>query len=311
MAGVSRAACFDSKMLYLSDSLRSGTTQEGIAYIACGPQGSQLGVVFIHGWACRASNFTYLFTELFKTNLNFHAIAVDLPGHGQSSTKSYPKPRMRAFADAVLAVVNELDISNIVLVGHSMGLRVILEAWSQAQSVGRPQVEGLVFLDGSHYKFRTSLFAFDSGNARSKALTQEEKAEKMAEAFKRMFSTRTPADFQESTLAHVRNLNPYFNVDMRQSHVSYDYERMDDVLEDIGKAGTPVLSLQATNVDEQNQRVSLRPRERSRWMEFVQEMIPQARQSVIEESMHFVMVDQPAEVAKKLIEFVNGLEGVK
>lgn len=290
-----------------SSSFRSGVTQKGITYIACGPQNSQTVVVFIHGWACQASNFTFLFHELLKGDINFQAVGADLPGHGQSSTGSYPTPSMQAFADAALNVANELNARSIVLVGHSMGLRVILEAWSQAQSLAKPEVRGLIFLDGSHYKFRKSLFAFDSGDARSKTLSQEEKAEKMAEAFKRMFSDRTPIDFQESTLAHVRDLDPYFNIDMRQSHVNYDFERMDDVLEEIGKSGIPVLNLQATNVDEQNQRIPLNPGASSRWMDFVQEQIPQAQQYVVEDSMHFVMVDQPTVVARRITDFVKSL----
>lgn len=288
-------------------ALRSGTSQDGINYIACGPQNSKTGVICVHGWACQASDYTYLFNELLKEDIRFQAVAVNLPAHGGSSKDSYPKASISTFAEAVITVINELGIPNVVLVGHSMGVRVILEAWQQTQSTRKPDVKALVFLDGSHYKFRKSLFPFDSGDSRSKQLSQEEKAEKIAETFKGMFSARTPPEFQESTLAHVRGLDVEYNKDMRESHIRYDYETMDEVLERVGESGIPLLNLQATNVDEYNQRIPIKQGDMSKWMSFVQEKIPQARQFVIENSSHFPQVDQPVEVARRLMGFLTWL----
>ena len=262
----------------------------------------------MHGWACQATDYEYVFKELLRSDLDFQAIAISLPGHGGSSTESYPVASMSYFAGAVLDVLRELTIESIVLVGHSMGLRVVLEAWTQAKAAKQPNVDGIVFLDGSHYKFRQSLFAFDSADARSKDLSREERAEKMAEAFTRMFSSQTPQAFRESTLTHVRGMNPEFNGDMRKSHINWDYERMDEVMEQLGKLGLPVMNLQASNVDEQNQRVPLKPGEVTRWMEFVQKMIPQVKQYVVEGSGHFPHVDQTAEVAKRILGFMRSLD---
>jgi pimeloyl-ACP methyl ester carboxylesterase len=207
----------------------------------------------------------------------------------------------------VLDVINELSLSNIVLAGHSMGVRMILETWQQAIAAGKPTVKGLCFIDGSHYKFRKSLFAFDHGDPRSKTLTNEQKATGMAYAFKRMFSDNTPADFQEATLAHVRSMDMQYNEAMRKSFITYDYERMDDVLTAVGEAGNPVLSFQATNVDEQNQRRRLEPGERSQWMDFLQEKVPQIQQVVVDDAMHFPHVDQPAIVAERIRDFVESM----
>ena len=288
-------------------SLRSGTSSQRINYIACGPEKSKTGVICVHGWACQASDYKYLFDELVKHGISFQAIAISLPGHRGSSTNSYPAASIPAFAKAVTTFINELEIPKVILCGHSMGVRVILETWQQIQSSGKPNVKGLVFLDGSHYKFRKSLFAFDSGDARSKSLSQEQRAEKIAEAFTRMFSPKTPPDFQASTIAHVKALDPEYNKAMRDSFIRYDYERMDDVLEEVGKAGLPVLNLQATNVDEENQRIPLKPGEDSRWMRFVREKVPQVKMVVVGESMHFPHVDQPVEVTGRVREFLREL----
>ena len=292
-------------------ALRSGTSQNGVTYIACGPQDSRLALVCVHGWACQATDYSYVFNKLLKQDLDFQALAVDLPGHGNSSTAKYPVASMSAFAEAIVALVNELEIPEVVLVGHSMGVRVVLEAWNQSltAAAGRPNVKALVFLDGSHYKFRKSLFAFDSADPRSNNLTQEEKAAKMTETFTQMFSARTPSEFQASTLAHVKNINVDYNRAMRGSHIAYDYDRMDDVLEELGKSGTPLLNLQSTNVDGENQRVPLTSGELSRWMQFLWDKVPQVKQVVVEDSGHFPQVDQPEVVARRIREFVGGLGG--
>jgi pimeloyl-ACP methyl ester carboxylesterase len=54
-------------------------------------------------------------------------VTIDLAGHGKSgmSRKSYT---MGAFAEDVVAVVGELHLDQVVLIGHSMGGAVVVEA---------------------------------------------------------------------------------------------------------------------------------------------------------------------------------------
>jgi pimeloyl-ACP methyl ester carboxylesterase len=288
-----------------------GTTNHRLAYIAAGPQTAKINLLCIHGWACQASNFTYLFTSLLKTDsLNFQAFAIDLPGHGNSDTEMYPRAGIDTFAKAVLDFIAEMQLERVVLMGHSMGVRVILETYLQSRlrdDVGVETVAGLILLDGSHYKFRKSVFDFDVGNERNKALTAEEKKEGMAEAFRTMFSTKTPVAFRESTIRHVEGIDLKYNEAMRKGFIEYDYLHTDDSLEAVGRAALPVLNVQSTTVDEKNERVPLRPGEVSRWMKHVQDKVPQVKQVVVLDASHFPHVDQPAEVAAAVEEFVDGL----
>ena len=192
-----------------------------------------------------------------------------------------------------------------------MGVRVILETFHQRKKAsGKLDVKGLVFLDGSNYRFRKSLFAFDSGDARSQSLSKEEKDAKIAEAFTRFFSHRTPVEFQQSALAHLKTLDNDYNQATRQSFITYDHSRMDDVLLELGESGIPVLNLQATDVDDHNQRIPLTPGQESEWMRSLRKMVPQVEQDVVGESGHFVQVDQAAEVAGRIREFVEGIGGL-
>jgi pimeloyl-ACP methyl ester carboxylesterase len=84
-------------------------------------------IVFIHGWSCDA---TYWNAQLPFFSSRYKVVTIDLAGHGASglNRKEWTIP---AFAEDVTAVVNKLDLRHVVLVGHSMGADVALEAARQ------------------------------------------------------------------------------------------------------------------------------------------------------------------------------------
>ena len=289
---------------------RRGTSKHRIAYIAAGPSKTKLNLLCIHGWACQAADYTYLFSSLVQSRaLSLQVWSIDLPGHGKSHTKMYPQAGIDTFAKAVLDFVNEMEMESVVLMGHSMGVRVILEAYLKSRGGnGQSKIAGLVFLDGSHYKFRKSVFNFDAGSEASKTLSDEEKKDGMAEAFRTMFSNKTPVEFRDATIAHVKAIDLPYNEAMRKSFIEYDYNHTDDSLKAVGKAGLPALNIQSTTVDEQNERVPLRVGEISRWMKHVQDKVPQVKQVTVLDASHFPHVDQSYEVATAVRDFMDGLK---
>ncbi|MGD9346461.1 MAG: alpha/beta hydrolase [Candidatus Aminicenantes bacterium] len=86
-------------------------------------QGSP-ALVFIHGWCC---DLTFWEKQMAPFAERYRIVAVDLAGHGKSGLdrKSWT---IAAFGEDVVAVVNKLDLDQVVLIGHSMGGLVILEA---------------------------------------------------------------------------------------------------------------------------------------------------------------------------------------
>ncbi len=81
-------------------------------------------LIFIHGWCCDRSYWNEQlphFTEKYKV------VAIDLAGHGESGLDR-KEWTMRAFGEDVVAVINKLNLDQVVLVGHSMGGFVMLEA---------------------------------------------------------------------------------------------------------------------------------------------------------------------------------------
>jgi len=108
----------------------------------------QPALVFVHGWSCDKSYWKYQVPHFSK---QYNVVTIDLAGHGESGSgrKDWT---MEAFGKDVAAVVEKLDLDSVILIGHSMGGPVIIEAARQMPE----RVTGLVgvdtFLDlGRHY----------------------------------------------------------------------------------------------------------------------------------------------------------------
>ena len=96
-------------------------------------------LVFVHCWNCDRHFWD---AQLRAFRKSHKVVAIDLAGHGQSGTgrKDWT---IKAFGDDVKAVVDELGLKRIVLVGSSMGGPVSLEA---ARKLG-DRVVGIVAVD--------------------------------------------------------------------------------------------------------------------------------------------------------------------
>jgi pimeloyl-ACP methyl ester carboxylesterase len=83
-----------------------------------------VSLVFVHDWCTKMK---YWEEQVPSFGVNFRVVTLDLAGHGQSGT-GRTDWTMEAFGQDVAAVVEKLDLQNVVLIGHGMGGPVILEA---------------------------------------------------------------------------------------------------------------------------------------------------------------------------------------
>ena len=81
-------------------------------------------LLFVHGWCC---DETYWEPQVRHFAERHRVVSIDLAGHGESGTdrKNWS---VNAFGEDVAAVVKELSLDRVILVGHSMGGPVIVEA---------------------------------------------------------------------------------------------------------------------------------------------------------------------------------------
>ncbi|MEX0668101.1 MAG: alpha/beta hydrolase [Acidimicrobiia bacterium] len=96
-------------------------------------------LVFVHGWSC---DRTYWSRQTGYFAGRYQVVAMDLAGHGESGANRQ-EWTMPAFGEDVVAVVEKLKLGRLVLIGHSMGGDVIVEAALRLAD----RVAGLVWVD--------------------------------------------------------------------------------------------------------------------------------------------------------------------
>jgi pimeloyl-ACP methyl ester carboxylesterase len=99
----------------------------------------QPAVVLIHGWACDEN---YWSAQVDALKSKYTVVAINLAGHG-ASERNRTDWSIGNYGEDVATVVRQLQNRQIVLVGHSMGADVALEA---ARRIG-DRVIGIIAVD--------------------------------------------------------------------------------------------------------------------------------------------------------------------
>lgn len=91
---------------------------EGVEVFRRSGVGQRYAFVLLHGVGSNAQSFEPLMQALPPS---IEAIAWNAPGYGQSKPLAKEQPAPRDYAAALAAVMDKLEISRAVLVGHSLG----------------------------------------------------------------------------------------------------------------------------------------------------------------------------------------------
>jgi len=81
-------------------------------------------LIFIHGWGCDS---TYWDSQIDYFKKRYTVVTLDLAGHGESGIVR-KRWTMDAYGDDVVAVASQVPGDKVVLIGHSMGGPVALQA---------------------------------------------------------------------------------------------------------------------------------------------------------------------------------------
>ncbi len=101
-------------------------------------------VVLIHGWTC---DHSFWEAQAAALSANYRVLSIDLPGHGRSGVPPEASMTMDNFARAIAAVMDEAKVVRASLAGHSMGTPVI----RQFARLFPERTESLILMDGSIY----------------------------------------------------------------------------------------------------------------------------------------------------------------
>jgi len=96
-------------------------------------------LVFVHGWCCSRRHWDFQISAFAQSAL---VVAIDLAGHGESASNRENWSIAR-FGNDVTTVVDALELQDVILIGHSMGVDVVLEAARELDG----RVHGLVWVD--------------------------------------------------------------------------------------------------------------------------------------------------------------------
>lgn len=245
-------------------------------------------LLLVHGYACDLTDWATTFAALSP---EFRVVALDLPGHGGSALPD--DPSIAGLAEAVNAVKAGIP-GPVVLVGHSLGAKVIREAWCRAPD----RVAGLVLLDGGYY----------ADGAAEKVKSEAKRIAAIGfDAFIRPhFGSLFPANADPAVRGRVVNraasLDAAFGTALFLSAVEFDIARSDETLRSIT---VPMLVLQCSTAAPGGGRRSMQPGETNEMMQAAARLSPVAELAVITGSGHFPMWEQPEQLHAALRSFAR------
>ena len=253
-----------------------------------------LPLVFVHGYACAHGDWQHQ-VAFFQTD--YSVIICDLPGHGASG-RSAAHCSIESCGADVAALLGALELPPAVLIGHSMGCRVILQTYLDAPE----QVAGLVLIDGSRMgqgipqdvEQHTAQYVQDIGYT---ALIQE--------LFAAMFVEQSPRALKERIMARAFTLPEEVGVPLFVHLPGWDARLMEHALAHVT---VPLLVLQSTYVTAERVRLSLSAGATTPWTELVLQHVPTAHIAILPNLGHFPMLEAPVAVNQALATFIAGLD---
>ena len=247
-------------------------------------------VVFVHGFGCALSDWDAQVAHLSTRHLT---VAVDLRGHGASPGMAADCTVERYGAD-VAEVMKALALSPAVLVGHSMGCRVVIEAALQAPA----HAAGIVLIDGSQFASAMEMtlretFATPGGYS---TLTRR--------WFEEMFTAKSNAAVVASAVERAERLPRSLGEKLLLDMLRYDVGRLSTSLADLR---VPVMALQTTYSNEQRERRPMSKGQTTPYLEMLHARIPSVWIEIIEDTGHFPQVDEIAQTNALLDSFLASL----
>jgi pimeloyl-ACP methyl ester carboxylesterase len=239
----------------------------------------------VHGFACSHDDWRPQLDFFSRTH---EVVACDLRGHGATPGQPH-ECSIGHYGGDVAALVNNLELSGCILVGHSMGCRVVLEA----NRLAAERVAGIVLIDGSR------VGAGDPDEAEQAARAAVERAGYPAFArklFQEMFLTPSPQT--EAIVARALRQSAEFGPRLWPGMARWDAAEMDAA---VAAVRAPLLAIQSTTRDAQLRRSPLKPGDTSPWLDFLKSKGAQV--AVVPGVGHFTQLEAPAEVNRLIAEF--------
>lgn|GEM_PF-3273450 len=244
-------------------------------------------LLFVHGFCCDGSDWQPLIDRLSQ---HYQCATLDLPGHGRTTGGG---STMADAGHAVTEVKRSLGVSSVILIGHSLGTKIIREAHRQDPD----SIAGLILVDGSLYvSDRETMLA----NAH--AAVAGGMAPFLTGLFGRMFDETTPEETKSFLINRAINRDLDCARALFLDSVDWDTSYARPTIEALT---IPTMVIQATTFDSQFRWRPLRPGESTGLIDAMRAHVQDFEAVLLPDCGHFVMTDQPDLAAKAIRGFAS------
>ena len=250
-------------------------------------------LLFVHGFCCTHEDWKPQLDFFRRTH---EIVACDLRAHGRTPGRPH-ECSIEHYGGDVAALVNNLELARVVLVGHSMGCRVVLEATRLLASseLGAKRVAGIVLVDGSRNATSDAEGAEAAARATIDKLGYAPFAERL---FRQMFFT--PSAQADAIVERAVKCSLEFGPYLWPRVSRWDAGSMDAAFDAIS---APVLAIQSTTRNAQLGRAPLKAGETSPWLDYLR--LRGAKVEIVPDTGHFTMLEAPDTVNRLIADFMR------
>ena len=198
---------------------------------------------------------------------------------------------MERYGADVAEVMRALALGLAVVVGHSMGCRVAIEAALQAPA----QTAAVILVDGSQFAASMEPILME------RFATSHGYTALINALFKDMFTAKSDPATVASVVARALRLPRPIGEKLLLDLLRYDVGRLQASLASLR---VPVMALQTTYSNEKRERMTMRDGETTPYLDMLRTAIPSARVEVIADTGHFPQLDEIARTNAAIERFV-------
>ncbi len=228
----------------------------------------------MHGFACSHEDWRFQLEHFSKSH---EVVACDLRGHGKTPGRAQ-ECTLEHFGGDVAALIGNLELKSVVLVGHSMGCRVVLEA----NRLASERIAGIVLIDGSR------MAAMPPPIEDYPAFAEN--------LFRQMFFRTTPES--EAIVARAVRSSREFGPHLWPAMARWDLQQMEAAL---AAVRSPLMAIQSTTRGADLRRSPMKPGDSNPYLDLLKSK--GARVEIVPDTGHFTMLEAPAPVNRLIAEF--------
>ena len=244
--------------------------------------------IFVHGFGCSHEDWSHVLDRIGK---EIPSLAVDLPGHG----RSYPcvAGTIEEMAQAVLQTIRSVSPQPVILIGHSLGTKIIRECYRQSPET----ISSLIFVDGSTYEGSAEKLVGSLRNNISSAGFEPF----IRDLFEKMFISGVSPGLSSYFMQRTLRLNPIAAQNMLEDSIYWDTKQGDIVLQTIT---VPTLLIQSTYFRPGIGRSLMTCDIETPFMKKIRDLVQGAEIQVLEGVGHFPMIDALDDFVHRITNFI-------